>query len=72
MAVIGGEGGAEFIGAVRFWAIDEWFMGERILLSTTRFGTFRQREPHEGQLTMEKTEVRILYTRHAVCFGISC
>ena len=38
MAVIGGEGGAEFIGAVRFCAIDEWFMGERILLSTTRFG----------------------------------
>ena len=32
MLVIGGEGGAEFIGAVRFWAIDEWFMGERILL----------------------------------------
>src|SRR6266853_5516991 len=32
MAVIGGEGGAEFIGAVRFWVIDEGFMGERILL----------------------------------------
>ena len=38
MAVIGGEGGAEFIGAVRFRAKDEWFMGDRILLSTTRFG----------------------------------
>jgi hypothetical protein len=33
---------------------------------------FRQREPHEGQPTTEKTEVRILYTRHAVYFGIHC
>src|SRR5205814_1748019 len=33
---------------------------------------FRQREPYEGQLATEKTEVRILYTRHAVYFGIHC
>ncbi len=33
---------------------------------------FRQREPHEGQPPTEKTEVRILYTRHAVYFGIHC
>jgi hypothetical protein len=33
---------------------------------------FRQREPYEGQLPTEKTEVRILYTRHAVYFGIHC
>ena len=33
---------------------------------------FRQREPHEGQLATEKTEVRILYTRRAVYFGIHC
>ena len=33
---------------------------------------FRQREPHEGQTPTEKTEVRILYTRHAVYFGIRC
>src|SRR6266436_1465828 len=33
---------------------------------------FRQREPHEGELPIEKTEVRILYTRHAVYFGIHC
>lgn len=32
----------------------------------------RQREPHEGQPPTEKTEVRILYTRHAVYFGIHC
>lgn len=33
---------------------------------------FRQREPREGELPTEKTEVRILYTRHAVYFGIHC
>src|SRR5467141_5115727 len=33
---------------------------------------FRQREPHEGEAPTEKTEVRILYTRHAVYFGIHC
>jgi uncharacterized protein DUF5916 len=33
---------------------------------------FRQQEPNEGQHATEKTEVRILYTRHAVYFGIHC
>ena len=33
---------------------------------------FRQREPREGELPTEKTEVRILYTRHGVYFGIHC
>jgi hypothetical protein len=33
---------------------------------------FRQREPKEGETATEKTEVRILYTRHAVYFGIHC
>ena len=33
---------------------------------------FRQKEPHEGEPASEKTEVRILYTRHAVYFGIQC
>ena len=33
---------------------------------------FRQREPHEGDQATENTEVRILYTRHAVYFGIYC
>jgi uncharacterized protein DUF5916 len=33
---------------------------------------FRQREPHEGEPPTETTEVRILYTRHAVYFGIYC
>jgi Domain of unknown function (DUF5916)/Carbohydrate family 9 binding domain-like len=33
---------------------------------------FRQREPREGEPPTEKTEVRIVYTRHAVYFGIYC
>ncbi len=33
---------------------------------------FHQREPYEGQAPTEKTEVRILYTRRAVYFGIVC
>src|ERR1700675_264580 len=33
---------------------------------------FRQQEPNEGELATEKTEVRILYTKHAVYFGIHC
>lgn len=33
---------------------------------------FRQREPHEGASPTEKTEVRILYTQHAVYFGVHC
>jgi len=33
---------------------------------------FRQREPHEGGLPTEKTEVRILFMRDAVFFGIHC
>ena len=33
---------------------------------------FRQQEPNEGEAATEKSEVRILYTRHAVYFGIHC
>ena len=33
---------------------------------------FRQQEPNEGESATEKTEVRILYTRRAVYFGIHC
>jgi uncharacterized protein DUF5916 len=40
--------------------------------SANSIAEFRQREPHEGEPPTEKTEVRILYTRHAVYFGIHC
>ena len=33
---------------------------------------FLQREPYEAQKSTEKTEVRILYTRHEVYIGIFC
>lgn len=33
---------------------------------------FLQREPFEGQNPTERTEVRILYSRHEVYFGITC
>jgi len=33
---------------------------------------FSQREPYEGQPPTEQTEVRILYTKEAVFFGILC
>jgi Domain of unknown function (DUF5916) len=33
---------------------------------------FLQREPYEGQAPTEHTEVRILYTKERVYFGISC
>ena len=33
---------------------------------------FLQREPFEGQLPTEHTEVRILYSKHEVYFGITC
>ena len=33
---------------------------------------FLQREPFEGQSPTERTEVRVLYTRTAVYFGITC
>ena len=40
--------------------------------SAKSIADFRQREPYEGQSPTEKTEVRILYTRRAVYFGIHC
>ena len=33
---------------------------------------FRQREPFEGQRATESTEVRVLYTRNEVYFGMLC
>ncbi len=33
---------------------------------------FRQREPYEGQAATERTEVRVLYSREEVYFGIAC
>jgi hypothetical protein len=37
-----------------------------------RFASFLQREPYEGQTPIDKTEVRSLFTKHQVYFGITC
>ena len=38
----------------------------------TPLTNFLQREPYAGQVPTERTEVRILYTKHEVYFGIAC
>src|SRR5215469_14617708 len=38
----------------------------------TPITNFLQREPYEGQPPTERTEVRVLYTKRAVYFGITC
>jgi len=38
----------------------------------TPITSFLQREPYEGQPPTERTEVRVLYTKHSVYFGIKC
>jgi hypothetical protein len=43
-----------------------------VWLTTEPIRQFRQQEPHEGEPASEKTEVRILYTDHALYFGITC
>ncbi len=47
-------------------------LNDSLWLNAKPITDFRQREPHEGELATERTEVRILYTRHAVYFGIHC
>lgn len=38
----------------------------------TPITNFLQREPYEGQAPTEQTEVRILYTKREIVFGITC
>src|SRR5437763_257152 len=45
---------------------------DRVWQSAKVITDFRQREPNEGEPATEKTEVRVLYTRQAVYFGIHC
>ena len=47
-------------------------LDDQVWQSAKPITDFRQREPQEGEPATEKTEVRILYTRHAVYFGIQC
>jgi hypothetical protein len=47
-------------------------LNDPLWLQATPVADFLQRGPYEGQAPTEKTEVRILYTRHEVYFGITC
>lgn len=47
-------------------------LNDALWQSAKPLSDFRQQEPYEGQPTTEKTEVRILYTKNAVFFGIHC
>ncbi len=47
-------------------------LGDPLWQTAEPVGNFRQREPYEGQAPTETTEVRILYTRSEVYFGIFC
>jgi hypothetical protein len=47
-------------------------LNDPLWLQATPVTDFLQREPYEGQAPTEKTEVRILYTKHEVYLGITC
>ena len=47
-------------------------LNDAVWQSATPIGNFLQREPFEGQSPTEKTEVRILYDKHNVYFGVIC
>src|SRR5260370_23978302 len=41
-------------------------------LQAPPISNFLQREPYEGQPPTERTEVRVLYDKHEVYFGVTC
>ena len=47
-------------------------LDDPIWLQAAPISDFRQREPYEGQPATERTEVRVLYTRNEVYFGVAC
>ena len=47
-------------------------LDDPLWLQPTSISNFLQREPYEGQPPTERTEVRILYDKHEVFFGITC
>jgi hypothetical protein len=47
-------------------------LDDPLWLQATPISDFKQREPYEGQLATEPTEVRILYSRNEIYFGITC
>jgi len=47
-------------------------LDDPLWLQATPISNFLQHEPYEGQPPTEQTEVRIVYTKHEVYFGITC
>jgi Domain of unknown function (DUF5916) len=47
-------------------------LNDPLWLQATLISNFLQREPFEGQPPTERTEVRVLYTKREVYFGIKC
>jgi hypothetical protein len=47
-------------------------LGDPLWQQATPIANFLQREPYEGQSATERTEVRVLYTKNAVYFEITC
>lgn len=68
------EGGARVARAVRVERAPrmDGTLNDPIWQLATPITDFRQREPFEGQRATESTEVRVLYTRNEVYFGIAC
>ena len=47
-------------------------LNDPLWLTAKAITDFRQREPNEGDPATERTEVRVLYSRRSVYFGITC
>jgi uncharacterized protein DUF5916/cellulose/xylan binding protein with CBM9 domain len=47
-------------------------LDDPLWMQAAPISNFLQREPYEGQSPTERTEVRVLYDKHDVYFGITC
>jgi hypothetical protein len=47
-------------------------LDDPLWVQATPISNFLQREPYKGQPPTERTEVRVLYNKHEVYFGITC
>jgi len=47
-------------------------LNDPLWLTARAITDFRQREPNEGKPATERTEVRVLYTKRSIYFGITC
>lgn len=47
-------------------------LDEEVWLQAVPVSQFRQRNPEEGTLASERTEVRIVYSSQAIYFGVTC